>query len=103
MQKSSVVLSHILLTVYMLFSNGFSVKNKLVSTVTLKIDGESSYLELIEIAPLEHIRGSYEDAPSSYKPYDFAEYILSKLMGKSNKYQNSTNSDIVCTLMYFSA
>ena len=39
MRKGSVAISHILLTVYMLFSNGFTIKNKLVSTVTLKIDG----------------------------------------------------------------
>lgn len=52
-------------------------------------------LELMEIAPLENLRGSYEKAPSSYKPYEFAEHILNKLMSKSSRYASSKGSGIV--------
>ena len=57
------------------------------------------FLELMEIAPLENLRGSYEKAPSSYRPYDFAEYIFAKINGKSEKYRGAASSNI-CLLMY---
>lgn len=57
------------------------------------------FLELMEIAPLENLRGSYDKAPSSYKPYDFAAYILAKINGKSERYRGATSSNI-CLLMY---
>lgn len=57
------------------------------------------FLELMEIAPLENLRGSYDKAPSSYKPYDFAEYILAKINGKSERYRGAASSNI-CLLMY---
>ena len=57
------------------------------------------FLELMEIAPLENLRGAYEMAPSSYKPYDFAEYIFAKVNRKSGKYWGARSSNI-CLLIY---
>ena len=57
------------------------------------------FLELMEIAPLENLRGSYDKAPSSYKPYDFAANIFAKINGKSEKYRGAASSNI-CLLMY---
>lgn len=42
-----------------------------------------AYLELQEAAPLT---GPYESAQASYKPYEYAKYILSKIQEKSVKY-----------------
>ena len=57
------------------------------------------FLELMEVAPLENLRGSYEKAPSSYRPYDFAQYIFSKINGKSERYRGAASSNI-CLLIY---
>jgi hypothetical protein len=51
------------------------------------------------IAPLENLRGSYEKAPSSYRPYDFAEYIFAKINRKSERYRGAAASNI-CLLIY---
>jgi len=56
------------------------------------------YLELMEIAPLEHLHGSYANAPSEYKPYDFSKYIFDKAMGKSTRYGGSKVPRIVLLL-----
>lgn len=61
----------------------------------LKTTDGNKYLELMEVAPLENLRGSYKVAPSTYKPYDFAEYILSKVLGKSVRYQGAKKSEII--------
>jgi hypothetical protein len=53
------------------------------------------YMELMEAAPLESLMGGYEIAPSSYKPYDFASYIVSKIMGKSNAYAPTISRGIL--------
>ena len=100
MQKSSVVLSHILLTVYMLFSNGFTVKNKLVSTVTLKIDGvdvavgeiriaifdsENRYMEnpsLAEIVPVSKTNIEWQIENLAYGQYAIAVYHDKNKNGK---------------------
>lgn len=66
---------------------------------TINTSEGRKYLELMEIAPLENLRGSYQSAPSKYKPYDFAEYIFKKMMGKSDKYQGAASSNI-CLLIY---
>jgi hypothetical protein len=58
----------------------------------------SKFLELMEIAPLEHLRGSYEMAPATYKPFEFAEYIHAKAMKKSNHYASSKTPKIVLLL-----
>lgn len=65
---------------------------------TLTVDEEVKFLELMEIAPLEKIKGGYKDAPDTYKPYDFSENILKKLLKKSRKYENSTKSGLVLLL-----
>ena len=59
-------------------------------------------LELMEIAPLEHVRGSYEAAPTSYKPYDMAQYVLSKLLSKSSRYGPTAVPELYL-LMYITA
>ena len=101
MQKSSVALSHILLMVYMLFSNGFTVKkNKLVSTVTLKIDGvdvavgeiriaifdsENRYMEnpsLAEIVPVSQTNIEWQIENLAYGQYAIAVYHDKNKNGK---------------------
>ena len=63
---------------------------------TLTIEGHGpKALELIEIAPLEHLRGSYAAASGKYKPYEFAEYIKTKILKKSERYRTSIGSGIV--------
>jgi hypothetical protein len=56
-------------------------------------------LELMEIALLEHLRGAYDKAPLAYKSYEFAQYILKKLKGKSDRYTTSTGAGLLL-LMY---
>jgi hypothetical protein len=54
-----------------------------------------SYIELMEIAPLENIHSSYDKAPSSYNVYDFAENLLAKILAKSARYQVSRDTRLV--------
>lgn len=56
------------------------------------------YIELMEIAPLEHLGESYNKAHSSYKPYDFARYIMDKILGKSDRYISPTDIGLVLLL-----
>jgi hypothetical protein len=58
----------------------------------------SRYLELMEIAPLEHLQGKYGNAPSSYKLYEFAEFIYNKIMYKSIKYSSMVETKIILLL-----
>ena len=51
----------------------------------------SAYLELQEDAPLN---GPYETAPAKYEPYEYAQYILSKIREKSNKYPKKGMRDV---------
>lgn len=53
------------------------------------------FLELMEIAPLEGLGGSYDKAPSSYKPYDLARFVKSHIQKKSNKYHSGKLPKIV--------
>ena len=63
---------------------------------TLTIEGhEPKSLELMEIAPLEHLRGSYAVAPAKYKPYELAEYIKTKILKKSERYRTSAGAGIM--------
>jgi hypothetical protein len=57
--------------------------------------GGTKSLELMEIAPLENLRGSYAIAPASYKPYDFARFIFEKLMAKSQRYKASNQGGLI--------
>lgn len=52
---------------------------------------EPAYLELLEAAPL---RGKYESAPSSYKPYKYAQLIFNEILKKSAKYPKTKVGDI---------
>jgi hypothetical protein len=45
-----------------------------------------TYVELMEIAPLEGTGGSYATAPGSYRTYEFADFILGKIIKKSTRY-----------------
>lgn len=49
-------------------------------------DNQPRKMDLMEIAPLEDVQGSYAAAPDRHRPYDFAEKILGKITGKSDKY-----------------
>lgn len=57
-----------------------------------------TYLELMEIAPLEKVNGSYDGAPSSYRSYDFAEVMLGKVLGKSERYSPGKDTRLVLLL-----
>jgi hypothetical protein len=57
------------------------------------IEGKKA-LELMEIAPLEHLRGQYNQAPEQYVPYDFAKYIFNKIMKKSIRYTTSVENGL---------
>lgn len=62
---------------------------------SLKIQGTLKSLELTEIAPLEHLRTTYEKAPNSYRPYDFAKYIFEKIMAKSLRSRTSNKGGLI--------
>jgi len=66
---------------------------------TIRTTEGTKYLELMEVAPLENLRGSYAQAPDRYKPYDFALYVAGKIIGKSERYEGSAGSQI-CLLIY---
>ena len=53
---------------------------------TLKTVSGTEYLELMEVAPLEGVGGSYQNAPGSYNHGELADFIYDKLMAKSTKY-----------------
>ncbi|MBU1700015.1 MAG: hypothetical protein KJ970_03410 [Candidatus Eisenbacteria bacterium] len=57
-------------------------------------DNEADYLELMEIAPIEPYQ-SYDEIPNEYRPYDFAQFILKRVLGKSRKYLGSTSRKLV--------
>ena len=57
-------------------------------------DSTTKGLELMEVAPLEQICGSYESASESYKPYELADYIFNKILGKSSRYQTSVGDGL---------
>jgi len=65
---------------------------------SIKTSLGSMFLELMEIAPLENLRGSYESAPASYRPYDFAQHIYAKAMRKSAHYASNKKPKIVLLL-----
>jgi len=57
-------------------------------------DKKTRKLELMELAPLEHLRGAYAEAPNSYNSYDFAKYIVGKIFAKSQKYGRPSGSEL---------
>ncbi len=79
--------------------NGFSQNEQSDFDFSIDTSEGKKYLELMEIAPLENLRGSYQSAPPKYRPFDFAEYIFKKMMMKSDKYQGVISSNI-CLLVY---
>jgi hypothetical protein len=53
---------------------------------TLPTKAGKEYLELMEVAALENVGGSYDAAPASYNHGELADYVYSKLMKKAQKY-----------------
>ena len=54
---------------------------------TLRTVSGTEYLELMEVAPLEGVGGSYKKAPGSYNHGELADFIYDKLIAKSTKYR----------------
>lgn len=54
---------------------------------TLQTVSGTEYLELMEVAPLEGVVGSYQNAPGSYNHGELADFIYDKLIAKSTKYR----------------
>lgn len=54
---------------------------------TLPTVAGTEYLDLMEIAPLDTVAGSYADAPGSYNHGEMADFICEKVLGKSRKYR----------------
>ena len=61
---------------------------------TLRTSQGNKLLELMEIAPLEHIQGSYDEASNSYNNAEFAISVHEKLMKKSDGYTSREESNI---------
>jgi SEC-C motif-containing protein len=57
-------------------------------------DGKMKSLELMELAPIDRMRRSYEGAPTSYEPYAFAKQIHTNLMGKATRYRTSSGNGL---------
>ena len=55
---------------------------------TLPTTSGDEYLELMEVAPLEHVAGSYEAAPASYNHGELADYVFKKLLSKARKHRS---------------
>jgi len=53
---------------------------------TLPTVSGTEYLELMEVAPLEGVGGSYQKASGSYNHGELADFIYDKLIAKSTKY-----------------
>jgi len=48
-----------------------------------------AFLELMEIAPLELFGGGYDKVPPKYKPYDLAQVVVKKVLGKAKRYSGN--------------
>lgn len=57
------------------------------------VDGDE-YLDLMEVAPLRQVGGSYERASGSYRHGDFADHIWNGIDAKSRKYGVATRTPI---------
>jgi hypothetical protein len=66
---------------------------------TLSTSSGEQYLDLMEVAPLEHIQGSYANAPHSYNHGWFADAVLEKVDAKSKKYGPSPRA-VIHLLLY---
>ena len=64
----------------------------------LKIGQRRKSLELMEVAPLENVAGSYEASPATYGQYDFAKDIFDKVLKKSERYRTSTGEGLMLLL-----
>ena len=53
---------------------------------TLPTRTGKEYLELMEVAALEHVGGSYDAGASSYNHGELADYVYSKVVGKAQRY-----------------
>lgn len=66
---------------------------------TLLTSSGEQYLDLMEVAPLEHIQGSYDNAPHSYNHGGFADAVWGKVDAKSKKYGSSPRA-VIHLLLY---
>jgi hypothetical protein len=66
---------------------------------TLLTRGGEEFLDLMEVAPLSYIGGSYEKGPGSYFQGDMADAVIEAVTRKSNKY-SSRGSTAVHLLIY---
>lgn len=48
-----------------------------------------AFLELMEIASLELFGGGYDKVPPKYKPYDLAQVVVRKVLGKAKRYSGN--------------
>lgn len=64
--------------------------------------GTTKSLELMEIAPLEHLGCSHNSAPSSNLSYEFTKQILEMLLKKSERYKTSVGAGLIL-LLYVTA
>lgn len=66
---------------------------------TVRTSNSEIYLELMEIAPLEAVKGGHGNAPKEYNVFARAEYIFKKICGKSERYP-ADNGKPLCLLLY---
>ena len=59
---------------------------------TLETSDGPEDLDLMEVAPLQDVRGSYEDAAASYNHGDLAGFLWEKIDSKSIKYGSTPRS-----------
>ena len=65
---------------------------------TVKTQKGEAYLELMEIAPLDLYKAGYEKAPKTYDRCELAEYVVSKVVGKSENYPNNLKRELFLLL-----
>lgn len=56
---------------------------------TLHTESGDEFLDLMEVAPLEKVSGSFEDVTFEYNHGEMADWIWGKIISKSKKYGNS--------------
>ncbi|SFR85652.1 hypothetical protein SAMN05216570_0040 [Dyella sp. OK004] len=69
-----------------------NTENDFDFTITLP-NGNTAWLELIEIAPLE-LFGGFDHVPADFKPYDLAKIITAKIMKKAVHYSGKLGKEL---------
>ncbi|MEE8056309.1 MAG: UvrD-helicase domain-containing protein [Pseudomonadales bacterium] len=65
---------------------------------SVKTPKGDAYLELMEVAPLDLHKTNFDNAPNTYDRYELAEYIVNKIMGKSDKYPSNMEGELFLLL-----